>query len=192
MTNQKNHPPENSAARMAIRALAPSANRKKIKNKFSLLLKNKEADELLVHMSKSVHEQSTKIKEEAEASILALKQEAASGIAKALYVAKEKVKEAQAEVDRLAREYATATGKTITGEKAPTVRRRLSAEEKSQLKGKLLNTIKAKAEGVKLSDLRKASGESTTQIRKVINELLSENAIQRTGEKSTTVYTVAR
>lgn len=143
-------------------------------------------------MSKSVHEQITKIKEEAEARILALKQEAASGIAKALYVAKEKVKEAQAEVERLAKEYAIATGKTITGEKAPTMRRRLSSEERGHLKAKLLNTIKAKADGVKLSDLRKASGESTTQIRKVINELLSENAIQRTGEKSTTVYTAAR
>ncbi len=140
-------------------------------------------------MSQSIHDQITRIQQEAENRIQALKQQAASSIAKALYEAKENLKKAQAEVERLAQEYADATGKTIRGEKVvATTRRRLSAEDKAALKKSVLDLIRANGEGAKLGLLVSETGESASNVRKALIELLEQRVIRREGDKAKAKY----
>lgn len=140
-------------------------------------------------MSQDILAEIKKIEAEAAARIQALKEKAASGIAKALAEAKDRLKEAQKEVDRLAAEYAAATGKTIKGEKVEgrKTRVRLSADDKAKLAEQVKETLKS-ANGAKLKDLREAHpGFSDTNLREAIKSI---KGIKTTGNRASMVYFV--
>ncbi len=135
----------------------------------------------------SIQDQIEKIKAEAESRILALKQEVTSEIVKRLSEAKDRLKAAQAEVEALSKDYEIATGKTITGEKAGIVRRRLSSDEKAKLAESVAATIKSHKEGIKLGAVAKANpGYSPGAIREAVKSL--GKSVQTTGNRASTLY----
>ena len=134
----------------------------------------------------SIQDKIKQIQDDAEAKILALKQEAASGIAKKLSEAKDRLKAAELEVKQLQDEYALATGKTVKGEKVGGTRRRLKPEEKAALAEAVKATLKSFKDGAKLSDLVSASGESPSAVRESLKSL-GKN-VSKTGNKASTRY----
>jgi len=137
----------------------------------------------------SIQDKIKQIQDDAEAKIHALKQEAASGIAKKLSEAKDRLKAGELEVKQLQDEYALATGKTVKGEAVVSKRARLSAEQKESLALSVFNMIKAAKGGVKFGAI--AAGfpnNSPSAIRDALKSL--GRKVTSAGAKSTTTYSV--
>ena len=122
------------------------------------------------------------IQEKADKEIEALKQEAVTGLSK-------KIAETKDQLAKLQLEYEQLTGKTVTGHKAETLRRRLTKEEKASLVVKVAGIIKAATDGISMGKIVKESGESTSAVRDAISQV---KGITKTGSKATTLYFLNR
>ncbi len=117
------------------------------------------------------------IEKEAAEKIDALRQSAVSELAKRLAEAKAVVKSLEAE-------YESITGKTIHGNKAGGTRRRLNKDEQAALEMNLRAILKSKSNGLKMSDLSKATGESVSAVKRALSRI----PYKTTGSKATTLY----
>jgi hypothetical protein len=122
------------------------------------------------------------IQEKADKEIEALKQEAITGLCK-------RISETKDQLSKLQLEYEQLTGKTVTGHKAETIRRRLTKEEKTALVIKVAGIIKAATDGISMGRIVKESGESTSAVRDAISQV---KGITKTGSKATTLYFLRR
>ena len=118
------------------------------------------------------------IQDKANKEIELLKSEAISEIAK-------KLSEAKSVVADLQRQYEELTGKTVSGDKVLSVRKRLSTSEKTALASKVLEIIKSAKDGIKMGDIVTKAGESTAAVRDAVK--LSPE-VTTTGNKASTLY----
>ena len=118
------------------------------------------------------------IQDKANKEIELLKSEAISEIAK-------KLSEAKSVVADLQRQYEELTGKTVSGDKVLSVRKRLSSSQKTALASKVLEIIKSAKDGIKMGDIVTKAGESSAAVRDAVK--LSPE-VTTTGNKASTLY----
>lgn len=140
----------------------------------------------------NIHDEIAQIEKETAERIQKLKEKAASSIAQKLTEAKDKLKEAQKEVDDLAKEYALATGKTIKGEKVKGPRTSITKEQKEQLQADILKAVEKSPNGISMGDIKEKFNmftSSAVQTAKVA--LTDKKAIKMVGDKRSAVYVVS-
>jgi hypothetical protein len=129
-------------------------------------------------MSDSILDKIQEIEEEAKRKIDALRSGAISEIAK-------KISEKKSELAALEIEYTRLTGKTLTGEKAPVTRKRLTAQEKAALVETVSSILAKSPNGIAMRDIVAQAGESVSAVRDALKQV---KGIRTTGAKASTLY----
>ena len=118
------------------------------------------------------------IQDKANKEIELVKSEAISEIAK-------KLSEAKSVVADLQRQYEELTGKTVSGDKVLSVRKRLSSSEKTALASKVLEIIKSAKDGISMGSIVRQTGESASAVRDSVSQV---HGLRKTGNKASTLY----